>query len=84
MDAKKLGQVFTPSFVVDKIVSLRRNFRRCMEPSCGDGAIASRIPGVFAIAFDSSVCPNYAHNMDFFFFFISNKYESIIGNLSYV
>ena len=72
MDTEKLGQVFTPGFIVDKIVSLRRNFRRCMEPSCGDGAIASRIPDVFAIEFDSSVCPNYAHNMDFFDYDISN------------
>ena len=52
MNIKKLGQVFTPYFVVDKMLSLRKNFGRCMEPSCGDGAIASRIPNIFAIEFD--------------------------------
>ena len=84
MNIKKLGQVFTPYFVVDKMLSLRKNFERCMEPSCGDGAIASRIPNIFAIEFDSSVCPDYAHNMDFFDYSIYNKYESIIGNPPYV
>ena len=83
MNIKKLGQVFTPYFVVDKMLSLRKNFGRCMEPSCGDGAIASRIPNIFAIEFDSSVCPDYAHNMDFFDYSIYNKYESIIGNPPY-
>ena len=84
MNIKKIDQVFTPYFVVDKMLSLRKNFGRCMEPSCGDGAIASRIPNIFAIEFDSSVCPDYAHNMDFFDYSIYNKYESIIGNPPYV
>ena len=66
MNVEFLGQVFTPRFVVDKILSLRRNKGNCMEPSCGDGAISSMIEGVIAIEYDKNVCPNYALNMDFF------------------
>lgn len=84
MRVKDLGQVFTPDFIVDKILSLRRNKGRCMEPSCGDGAISSRIDGVFAIEYDGDVCPSYAHNMDFFDYDINNKFETIIGNPPYV
>jgi adenine-specific DNA-methyltransferase len=55
-----------------------------MEPSCGDGAISSMIEGVVAIEYDKNVCPNYALNMDFFDYDISNKFDSIIGNPPYV
>lgn len=84
MNVESLGQVFTPDFVVDKILSLRKNQGNCMEPSCGDGAISSRIEGVFAIEYDNTVCPEYAHNMDFFDYDVSNKYSSILGNPPYV
>ena len=84
MDVDNLGQVFTPDFVSDKMLSLRKNFGNCMEPSCGDGVISSKIDGVFAIEFDSKVCPNYAHNMDFFDYSVENKYDTIIGNPPYV
>ena len=68
---------------IKNIIGLE-NISEAIEPSCGDGAIASRIPNIFAIEFDSSVCPDYAHNMDFFDYSIYNKYESIIGNPPYV
>ena len=70
MNVEFLGQVFTLRFVVDKILSLRKNNGTCMEPSCGDGAISSMIEGVVAIEYDSSVCPDYAMNMDFFDYYI--------------
>ena len=84
MNVEFLGQVFTPRFVVEKILSLRKNNGNCMEPSCGDGAISSMLDGVVAIEFDSSVCPDYAMNMDFFDYDVSNKFDSIIGNPPYV
>ena len=49
MKVKDLGQVFTPDFIVDKLLSLRKNYGKCMEPSCGAGAISSRIDNVFAL-----------------------------------
>ena len=30
MDVDNLGQVFTPDFVSDKMLSLRKNFGNCM------------------------------------------------------
>ena len=84
MNVEFLGQVFTPRFVVEKILSLRKNNGNCMEPSCGDGAISSMIDGIVAIELDSSVCPDYAMNMDFFDYDVSNKFDSIIGNPPYV
>ena len=84
MDVEKLGQVFTPRFIVDKILSLRKNNGNCMEPSCGDGSLSSMIEGVVAIEYDKNVCPNYALNMDFFDYDISNKFNSINGNPPYV
>lgn len=83
-NVKILGQVFTPEDVVEKMISLRRNHGNCMEPSCGDGAISSKIKNIFAIEFDSIVCPYYAHNMDFFDYSVNNKYDTIIGNPPYV
>ena len=84
LNVEFLGQVFTPKFVVDKMLSLRRNNGNCMEPSCGDGAISSNIEDVVAIEYDSRVCPDYAMNMDFFDYDMSNKFNSIIGNPPYV
>lgn len=79
-----LGQVFTPDFVSKKMISLRKNFGNIMEHSCGDGAISSKIEGIYAIEFDENVCPNYAHNMDFFDYGIENQFDTIIGNPPYV
>ena len=84
LNVEFLGQVFTPRFVVEKILSLRKNNGNCMEPSCGDGAISSMIEGVVAIEYDSSVCPDYAINMDFFDYDVLNKFDSIVGNPPYV
>ena len=84
MNVEFLGQVFTPRFVVDKILSLRKNKGNCMEPSCGDGAISSMIEDVVAIEYDIDVCPSYALNIDFFDYDISNKFDSIIGNPPFV
>lgn len=84
MNVQFLGQVFTPKFVVDKILSLRKNNGNCMEPSCGDGAISSNIKDIVAIEYDINVCPDYAINMDFFDYDILNKFDSIIGNPPYV
>lgn len=44
---KRLGQVFTPSFVVDLMLDLPQNTKLCerkiLEAGCGDGAFLMRI-----------------------------------------
>ena len=83
-DVKTLGQVFTPAEVVNKMLSLRKNFGRVLEPSCGAGAFFNAIPNCVGIEIDSNHCPKNAYNMDFFDYPISEKFDTIIGNPPYV
>lgn len=83
-NVETLGQVFTPSETVSKMLSLIENNGRTLEPSCGDGAFSNRIKNCVAIEYDSSKCPSYALNMDFFDYPITEKFDTIIGNPPYV
>jgi adenine-specific DNA-methyltransferase len=84
LDVTALGQVFTPPAVVAKMLALRRNRGRTLEPSCGDGAFSSQIAGCVAIEFDARVAPRGARVMDFFDYPVSEVFETIIGNPPYV
>ncbi|MEC5384793.1 class I SAM-dependent methyltransferase [Uliginosibacterium sp. H3] len=84
LDVAALGQVFTPPAVVAKMLALRRNRGRTLEPSCGDGAFSSRITGCVAIEFDARVAPQGARVMDFFDFPATEVFDTIIGNPPYV
>jgi adenine-specific DNA-methyltransferase len=80
-----LGQVFTPSRVVDLMLSLRKNEGRCLEPSCGDGAFSSRLDDCVAIEFDPTVAPAGAIVGDFFDYRGEEQcFQTIIGNPPYV
>ena len=83
-----LGQVFTPSNIVDEMVSMIKNGVRILEPSCGDGAFLEGLDffykNIVGIEFDSEHCPSNALNMDFFDFSIDEKFDTIIGNPPYV
>ena len=81
---KELGQVFTNEVIVDEMLSLRKNYGRVLEPSCGDGAFYNRIPGCIGIELDESVCPESALRMDFFDYPVTEKFDTIIGNPPYV
>ena len=79
-----LGQVFTPQFIVDDMLKLIKNNGNILEPSCGNGAFSKNLKNIVAIEVDKNVCPDYAINMDFFDYSISNKFDTIIGNPPYV
>jgi adenine-specific DNA-methyltransferase len=79
-----LGQVFTPEPIVERMLALRRNAGRVLEPACGDGAFSSRIPGCIAVELDATHCPPGAHNVDFFAYPEREKFDTIIGNPPYV
>jgi adenine-specific DNA-methyltransferase len=79
-----LGQVFTPPAVVQQMLALRSNSGRTLEPSCGDGAFSSRIPGCIAIEFYMRVARRCARVMVFFDYPASEVFDTIIGNPPYV
>ncbi len=79
---KQLGQYFTPSFIVDKMISLIQNQGSILEPSCGDGAFLNKIPNCLGIEIDEKVAPSGAKIMDFFDWNMS--VDTIIGNPPYV
>lgn len=83
-DVEALGQVFTPPAIVEAMLRLRRNRGRVLEPSCGDGAFSSRLPGCVAIEPDRRHAPPGALNIDFFAYPESEKFDTIIGNPPYV
>ncbi len=83
-DIATLGQVFTPPEIVNRMLALRRNHGRVLDPACGDGAFSSRLPGCVAIEIDPTHCPAGALNIDFFAYPEAEKFATVIGNPPYV
>lgn len=83
-DIARYGQVFTPPEIVARMLALRRNHGRALDPACGDGAFSNSIPGCVAIEMDPAHCPPGALNLDFFAYPESEKFATIIGNPPYV
>ena len=79
---KELGQVFTQSNEVDLMISLMKNGKDILEPSCGPGSFSEKLNNCVSIEFDPDICPKYALNIDFFDYPVANKHDSIIGNHS--
>lgn len=84
LNKEQLGQVFTPENLVNKMLELRKNTGRVLEPSCGNGAFFNKIPGCIGIELDPEHCPATALNQDFFSYPLKEKFETIIGNPPYV
>ncbi|MCX7166033.1 MAG: class I SAM-dependent methyltransferase [Rhodocyclales bacterium] len=83
-DITRYGQVFTPPVIVDRMLALRRNKGRVLDPASGDGAFSARIPGCVAIELDAAHCPAGALNIDFFAYPESEQFTTVIGNPPYV
>jgi adenine-specific DNA-methyltransferase len=84
MNVKTLGQVFTPKQVVKTLISLRKNFGTCLEPSCGNGAILRKIENCVGIEIDKDYKSENVLNIDFFEYSTENKFDTIIGNPPFV
>ena len=83
-DITTLGQVFTPPAIVERMLSLRRNGGRVLDPACGNGAFSSCIDGCVALELDAAHCPPDAHNVDFFAWPAADRFATVIGNPPYV
>ncbi|MDP2794897.1 MAG: class I SAM-dependent methyltransferase [Sulfurisoma sp.] len=83
-DITTLGQVFTPAPIVERMLSLRRNRGRVLDPAAGNGAFCSRVPGCVAVELDAAHCPADAHNIDFFAWPAEDRFDTVIGNPPYV
>ena len=83
-DVTRFGQVFTPPEIVERMLALRRNGGRALDPACGDGAFSTRLPNCVAIELDAAHCPAGALNIDFFSYPETEKFVTVIGNPPYV
>ena len=80
---KALGQYFTPSHIVEKMIKLIRNEGSILEPSCGDGAFYNKLNNCIGIEIDPSIAPDGALVMDFFDY-TDRTFDTIIGNPPYI
>lgn len=84
-DVAQMGQVFTPDWVVEQMLALRKNQGTVLEPSAGDGAFMRRLgPGAVGIEMDDRFQTAGTIVCDFFDYPIANKFDTIIGNPPYV
>ncbi len=84
LDVARLGQVFTPEDIVARMLTLRKNNGRVLDPACGNGAFSSMLPDCVALEIDPRHCPKGAQNLDFFAYPESELFDTIIGNPPYV
>ena len=84
LDVAGLGQVFTPQAIVDRMLALRKNTGRVLDPACGDGAFSYMIENCVAIEFDARHCPPNAIHGDFFDYPLREQFATVIGNPPYV
>ncbi|MYC26013.1 MAG: class I SAM-dependent methyltransferase [Gammaproteobacteria bacterium] len=81
-----LGQFFTPSHIVAKMLRLRRNYGTILEPSSGKGAFLNFLEhSAVAIEYDASLTDDSRTIfIDYFDYSTDYKFDSIVGNPPYV
>lgn len=86
LNVKELGQVFTPAEVVNKMLALRRNNGRALEPASGGGMFLSMLEDdAVGVEIDRGLTKDGRVIFgDFFDYPDSNKFDTIIGNPPYV
>ncbi len=86
MKNRLLGQFFTPQKIVEKMLGLRSNQGKVLEPSAGRGAFLSRLePEAVGVEIDRDLLrDNRLVVADFFDYPATNKFDTIIGNPPYI
>lgn len=85
LDVKHLGQVYTPDYIVEFMLSLVENQGRTLEPSCGAGAFTKYLSGdVVSIDVDDTNLPSHSIRKNFFNYSKKEKFDTVIGNPPYV
>lgn len=86
LNVSELGQVFTPSSVVEKMLSLRQNNGRVLEPSSGNGMFLSKLgQDAVGVEIDSKLTKDKrVFSGDFFDYPFSSQFDTVIGNPPYV
>ena len=72
-DVSNLGQVFTPTNIVNLMLNLKMKSGRTLEPSSGDGSFSKRIPNCISIEIDTNHADENTLVMDFFDYDTSEK-----------
>lgn len=81
---ENLGQVFTPDFIVNRMISLIQNKGTTLEPAAGNGMFYNNFDDIFGIEIDPDICLSSCLNIDFFDYPTDNKFNTIIGNPPFV
>ena len=81
-----LGQFFTPTNIVSRMLGLRRNLGTILEPSSGKGAFLDALEhSAVAIECDVSLTDDpRTIFIDYFDYSTDHKFDSIVGNPPYV
>lgn len=83
-----LGQHWTPTTIVDLMISLKKNNGLTLEPSAGSGRFCEKITDATCVEIDNSVIPPHlAHQYvvaNFFDVSTDQKFDTVIGNPPYV
>jgi adenine-specific DNA-methyltransferase len=81
---KRLGQVFTPENIAQKMIKLIKRGNRILEPSCGDGIFIRLLKDKNIIGIEKEFEISKCLKMDFFDYPVSEKFDTVIGNPPYV
>jgi adenine-specific DNA-methyltransferase len=80
MELTERNMLTTPSNIVKKMIFLRRNKGRVLDPCAGSGTIHKELYKCVGIEIDPTCCPKGCYCIDFFDYPTYYIFDTIIGN----